>query len=168
MKIATRMLFGVRASSSVSLSITVNGKLPAQPPDLVITTRRQADTMVACNDNTWTVSLGAGDHVVFLPEPEGGSIQDPVVFTFDAPVTIVVPGDTTSASPVTWTAAAGAVSNPKDPWPPPFVDKLDGAALVDATWFNGTLTNLSTQVLLQRSAPDHLPRAKASRRERAG
>jgi hypothetical protein len=168
MKIDTRLMFGIRTSGSVSLLVTVDGQLPAQPPDLVISTRGQNDVVISCTNNTWAATLGDGEHVVRMPAPGNSWFEDPVTFSLSAPATIVIPGDTASSPLVTWTATAGAASDPKNPWPPPLAGMLDAGLLADPTWFGDTLTTLREQVSTERSALGHMPSIWVAKVERAG
>jgi hypothetical protein len=165
MKIATKLIFGIRTSGSVSLSVTVDGQLPAQPPEVLITTCGQQDAVISCSNNMWVATLAAGDHVVRMPAPGDSWFDGPVTFTLSAPARIVIPGATASSPPLTWTGTVGTADT-KNPWPPPLAGTLDADSLSDPTWLGTTLTTLGTQVSVDRSDPAHAPPARGPRRPR--
>jgi hypothetical protein len=151
MKIITKLLFGIRTSETISLVITAVGTLPAQPPDLQITTGGQ-EIAIPCSDGAWTATLGSGDHTVRLPGLDDSSFEGAVAFTLGAPATIVSRESITSTTLVTFTAGeASTAKDPKNPWPPP-LSKGASTPLVEPTWIGTTLTTLGEQVSTDRSA----------------
>jgi len=146
-----RLLFGIRTSEPLTLSVTASGPLPPQPPDLQLKTQGQ-DTTIDCNNGTWVAPLEAGDHVVYMPAPGDGWIDARLEFTLSAPATIVS-SDGASGTLKTWTAATGA-SDPKNPGPPPISSAVPLPP--DSTWIGRTIVAMSTQVSDARSAP-HQP-----------
>lgn len=147
----TRLLFGVRTTGTVSLTITASGQLPPQVPDLCIRASGQ-DIAIPCSNNTWVATLDAGDHIVHLPAPNDDSLDGPLTFTLTAPATIVTPANPSGAPLVSWTATTGTSSDPKDPLPPPATSSLDIALLADSTWLSSTLTTYDVQASIERSA----------------
>jgi hypothetical protein len=150
MKTPTRLLFGVRTTGTVSLTITASGQLPPQVPDLCIRASGQ-DIAISCSNNTWGATLDAGDHIVHLPAPNDDSLDVRLTFTLSAPATIVGPANSSGAPLVSWTATTGT-SDPKDPLPPPATGSLDIALLADSTWLRSTLTTYDLQAFIERSA----------------
>lgn len=152
MKTPTRLLFGVRTTGTISLTLTASGQLPPQVPDLRICTSGK-DVAIPCSNGTWIATLDAGDHVVHLPAPSDDSLDGPLTFTLSAPATIVAAPDRSGAPLVSWTTATGtASSDPKNPWPPPVASALDLALLADSTWLGSALTTQGSQVSIDRSA----------------
>jgi hypothetical protein len=150
MKTPTRLLFGVRTTGTVSLTITASGQLPPQVPDLRICTSGQ-DVAIPCSNSTWVATLDAGDHVVHLPAPNDNSLDGPLTVTLSTPATIVAAANPSGAPLVSWTATIGTSSDPKNPLPPP-AGSLDIALLADSTWLRSTLTAYDTQAAVERSA----------------
>ena len=146
-----RLLFGVRTTGTVSLTITASGQLPPQVPDLRICTSGQ-DVAIPCSNSTWVATLDAGDHVVHLPVPNDDSLDGPLTFALSAPATIVAAADPSGAPLVSWTATIGTSSDPKNPLPPPATGSLDIAQLSDSIWLVSRLTTASAQAIVERSA----------------
>lgn len=155
----TKLIFGIRTSEPVSLTLTADGPLSQQPPDLLIKTSEQ-QIAIPCSNNAWVTTLGAGDHIAYMPAPGDRWFDAPLTFTLSAPATIV---SCTGAAkePLTWTATAGTAGDPKDPWPPPLASS-DTAPLANPAWLGSTLTTMKSQVSLDRSAPPHAPPAGTS------
>lgn len=154
MKITTKLLFGIRTSETLSLFVTAAGPLPAQPPDLQITTGGQ-QIAIPCSDGAWSATLGSGDHAVRLPAADESWFDGAVAFSLSAPATIVSRESVTSTTLVTFTTTTGSAStakDPKNPWPPPLLDKGASAPLVEPTWIGTTLATLAEQVSTDRSA----------------
>jgi hypothetical protein len=152
MKTPTRLLFGVRTSGTVSLTVTASGNLPAHPPDLCIRTSEN-DIAILCSNKTWVATLNAGDHVVHMPAPDDRWFDGPLSFTLSAPAIIVAPKNRSGGGPlVSWTATTGT-SDPKDPLPPPLTASPEAALLAESTWLRSTLTTHGAQVSTDRSAP---------------
>jgi len=149
-----RLIFGIRTSEPLTLSVTTSGPLPQQPPDLRLKTQGQ-DTAILCSNNTWVAPLEAGDHIVYMPAPGDSWIDAQLEFTLSAPATIVG-SDGASGTLKTWTAATGA-SDPKNPGPPP---SSSAVPLPGSTWIGCTIAAMSTQVPDARSAP-HEPSTSA-------
>ena len=160
MKIETRLIFGIRTSGDVSLSVTADGPLPPQAPDLRIKTSEQ-DIAIRCNNSAWVVTLGAGDHIAYMPAQGDSWFSARLTFSLSAPATIISYTGTTRVLR-TWTATAGATSDPKDPWPPPLDSNVDIASLADSTWLSSTLTTMKAQVAIERSDPADEPPAGAA------
>jgi hypothetical protein len=142
MKTPTRLLFGVRTTGTVSLTITASGQLPQQVPDLRICTSGQ-DVPIPCSNNQWVATLGAGDHVVRLPAPYDTSLDGPLTFTLSDPATIVAAANSSGAPLMSWTATTGMSSDPKNPWPPP---ATGSAPLADSSLLVSRLTTAGAQV----------------------
>jgi hypothetical protein len=163
MKITTKLLFGIRNSETISLVVTTDGTLPAQPPDLEITTGGQAIS-IPCSDNAWSATLDSGDHTVRLSAANDSWFDGAVAFTLSAPATIVSRESATSTNLVTFTVTAGTASparDPKNPWPPPLVGK-GGTPLVEPTWIGSKLALLGDQVSTDRSAHEPVAPTAAS------
>jgi hypothetical protein len=152
MKTPMRLLFGIRTTGTVSLSITANGPLPSQPPDLRIKTSEQ-DIGIACSNNTWVASLDAGDHIVYMPASGDCWFEAPLAFTVSAPATLIAPANPSGAPLVSWAGTAGTTSDPKNPWPPPLVGNLDAALLAESTWLCNALMTVDAQISSERSYP---------------
>jgi hypothetical protein len=151
MKTPPRLLFGVRTAGTVSLTITASGQLPPQVPALRICTSGQ-DVTIPCSNSTWVATLKAGDHVVHLPAPNDASLDGPLTFTLSPPATIIAAANQSGAPLVSWTAAIGASSDPKNPLPPPAINSLDAALLADSTWLCSTLSAHDMKAVIERSA----------------
>ena len=149
-----RLIFGIRTSEPLTLSVTTSGPLPPQPPDLRLKTQGQ-DTTISCSNGAWVAPLEAGDHVVYMPAPGDHWIDARLEFTLSAPATIIG-RDRASGTLKTWTAATGA-SDPKNPGPPPISSAVP---LPGSTWIGCTIAAMSTQVEDARSAP-HEPSTSA-------
>ena len=153
MKTPTRLLFGVRTTSSVSLTLTASAPLSAQVPDLCVRTSGQTSAIACCN-NSWVATLDAGDHVVHLPAPSDGSLDGPLTLTLSAPAILVGPANASGTPLVSWPATVIATSSdPKDPLPPPATGTLDLSLLADSAWLHSTLTSQGAQAYVERSAP---------------
>lgn len=151
MQTPTRLLFGVRTTGTVSLTITASGQLPPEVPDLRICTSGK-DIAIPCSNNGWIATLEAGDHVVHLPATSDKSLDGPLTIALGAPATLVAWETPDSALLVSWTFAIGASSDPKNPWPPPVSASPAATALAESTWLIDTLTTQRTKVLVERSA----------------
>ena len=147
-----KLIFGVRTGGTVSLSVTAQGQLPDQPPSLMIKSDAK-ETTVSCSNNTWTATLDAGDHVVYMPAPGDSWFEDSLSFALSTPVTIV--SLSSSQSPQAWTAATGTVgaspNDAKNPLPPPGDKSFPP---LDATWLTSMLVQMTPSP--NRTAPDHL------------
>ncbi|HEX4419563.1 MAG TPA: hypothetical protein VH165_16735 [Kofleriaceae bacterium] len=153
-----KLLFGIRTSGAVSLSVTTQAQLPDPPPSLMIKTAKSTqDTAVSCSNQTWATTLVPGDYVIYMPALGDSWFNGPVSFALGAPVTIV--GLSSSQAPEAWTAATGTVdANPEDtknPLPPPSTN-VESALLFDATWLTSTLIQIQMNPSPDRSAPDEL------------
>lgn len=157
-----RLIFGIRTTEPVSLTVTTDGQLPSQPPDLRIRTDDQ-DVAMRCNHNTWVADLSAGDHIAYMPAAGDSWFKAPLTFTLSAPATIVS-RERIGGALLTWNASAGTADDPKNPWPPPL--KIDTAPMSDSTWLNITLVAMSPQPTNARAAP--LEDLAAKPRERGG
>jgi hypothetical protein len=150
-----KLIFGIRTTGTVSLSVTAQGQLPDQPPSLMIKSeaRETPETPVSCSNNTWTTTLAAGDYVVYIPASGDSWFKNSLSFALSAPVTIV--SLSSSQSPQAWTATMGTIGaspfDAKNPLPPP-----DDASVPppDATWLTSTLGQMTSAP--NRTAPDHL------------
>lgn len=164
-----KLLFGIRTSEAVSLSITTQAKLSEQPPSLMIRpSGGPQDTAVFCSGNTWAATLNSGDHVIYMAASGDSWFDGPVSFTFSAPVMIVAL--TSSQALQAWTAAKGTVgANPldaKNPLPPPG-SNVESAPPLDAAWLTSTLVEMNAGAQDARSAPDRFfqtPGTPAGRR----
>lgn len=142
-----RLIFGIRTSKALTLSVTTNGKLPEQPPDMRLKTQEQ-DIAIPCSNGSWCATMEAGDHVVYMPAPGDSWVDAQLELTLSAPATFVG-SDGVNSTLKTWTAATGAV-DPKNPGPPP----LSGAVpLPGSTWIGCTIVAMSAEVSDARSAP---------------
>ncbi len=164
MKTQTRLIFGIRTSGTVSLSVTAEGQLPQQPPDLRIKTSER-DIAIPCSNRTWLTTLDAGDHIAHLPAPGDSWFEAQLRFTLSAPATIVGYSGTAEKL-LTWTTAAGVANDlandPKNPWPPPLEGNADAGLLADSEWLRSTLTTMKAQIAIERSAPPPVPPASAA------
>jgi hypothetical protein len=159
MKIPTKLLFGIRTSQTLSLVVTAAGTLPAQLPDLQITSAGQ-ERAIRWSGNDWTVTLASGEHTVRLTADGDRWFDGAVTFTLSAPATIVSRASRTGPL-VTFTETTGTATpaeDPKNPWPPP--RKAASTPLVEPTWIGTTLTTLGEQVSTDRSA--HVPESPAA------
>lgn len=150
MKTIIRLIFGLRTSEPLTLSVTATGPFPEPPPDLRISTNGQ-EIAVPCNNNTWVTNLAPGDQVASLTVSDDRWFDVPFAFELSALATIIT-YDPTRRPPVIWNGKAGNASDPKNPWPPPLAATIDPATLGDLTWLSGTLTTLNAQVVTDRSA----------------
>ena len=147
-----RMIFGVRTSETLCLSIIANGQLPPQPPDLRIKTTGQ-DAAIACSNGIWVATLEAGDHIVYMPASGDSWVDAPLAIALSPSATIVSCGAV--GTPLAWTAAT-ATSDPKNPGPPPSVSAVP---LTNSPWLGSTLTMMSPQVTDARSFPSYPSRS---------
>jgi hypothetical protein len=144
MPVDTKLIFGLRTSEDVTLTVT--GQPGPQAPDLLITTSGQEkDTEIAYSAGAWIAPLTAGDYVVRMEAPGDLWFESGVSFTLSAVSTIVIYDAAASPKPMGWTATTGAV-DPKDPWPPP----LAAEPLPNPTWLGETLQVLSDNVSISR------------------
>jgi hypothetical protein len=150
MKTLIRLIFGLRTSGPLSLSVTADGPFPEPPPDLRIRTSGQ-EIAIPCDNNTWVTTLTPGDHVAYLTVSDERWFENLFTFTLSASAAIVT-YDKKARALVIWTGKAGNASDPKNPWPPPLAATIDPATLGDLTWLSGTLTTLNAQVSTDRSA----------------
>ena len=152
----TKLIFGIRTSEPVSLTLTADAPLSRKPPDLLIKTSKQ-EIAIPYSNNAWVTTLDAGDHIAYMPAPGDSWFETPLTFTLSTPATIVSCKGA-AKEPLAWTATVGTASDPKDPWPPP-LDSNDPAPLANPAWLGSTLTTMKSQVSLDRSAPPHAPPA---------
>lgn len=157
MTTSTRLMFGIRTSEAVSLTITAEGQLPPQPPALRIKTGEQ-DLEIQCSNNAWVVALGAGEHIAYMPAPGDRWFEGQLTFTLSAPVTIVSYKDATRAQLVSWIDNSGILKDSKNPWPPPREGNADLAPPAPSTWL-GTLTTMAAEVPPERSGSMDVPPA---------
>lgn len=152
MKTPARLLFGVRTTGTISLTITASVQLPSQVPDLCIRTTGH-NVAIPCANGAWIATLEAGDHVIHLPAPKDGSLDSPFTLALSTPATIVASTNLSGTPLMSWTAETAASTDPKNPWPPPLTGSPDAASLADSTWLRSTLTSLGAQLSVDRSAP---------------
>ncbi|HEU4727529.1 MAG TPA: hypothetical protein VFT22_06565 [Kofleriaceae bacterium] len=150
MKTIIRLIFGLRTSEPLTLSVTATGPFPEPPPDLRVSTNGQ-EIAVPCNNNAWVANLAPGDQVAYLAVSDVRWFDVPFAFELSALATIVT-YDQTRQPPVIWNGKGGNASDPKNPWPPPLAATIDPATIGDLTWLSGTLTTLNAQVVTDRSA----------------
>jgi hypothetical protein len=158
MKIEPKIIFGIRTSGAVTLTITAEGQLPQQLPDLWIKTSEKECT-VPCSNKTWVTPLGVGDYIVYMPAPGESWFDGRLTFELSAPAMIVSYINTDTAKKLqAWTVAAGTavtvgMADSKNPWPPPLASNVDPAPLADPVWLGSTLATMAEQVTITRSAP---------------
>jgi len=150
MKIEPKFIFGIRTSGAVTLTITAEGQLPQQPPDLRIQTSEKECT-ASCSNKTWIATLGVGDHIAYMPAPGESWFDGRLTFELSAPATIV--SYNTAEVLLAWTHTTGTLSDSKNPWPPPLASNVDTALLADSAWLSSTLATMAGQVTITRSAP---------------
>lgn len=158
-----QLIFGIRTTGTVTLTVTATGALPAQPPELRIKTAGE-ETVVTCTGSSWVANVTAGDSIVYIPDQGDRCLSAALAFTLSTPATIITvasPG----TSPVSWTASAGAGSNNvKDPWPPPPLS-IQVAPLTDPGWIGSTLGTMSRLATPLRDASSEAPTAVAGRND---
>ncbi len=137
MKSSVRLLVGIRSSTATTLTVTVNGAPPPHPLELRILKAGASDQVIRNSGATWTASLGAGDHVVYLPVSAEAWFPDPLSFSLSAEVVIVILGEP-PRSPVSWTSNVGIAADPKNPVPTPNATPLV-YELAGADWLLDTL-----------------------------
>lgn len=161
-----QLLFGIRATGPLNLTVTAAGDLPAQPPELRIKTAGQ-EIPIPYSGGMWSTTVAAGDSIIYMPVHGSGCFFGPVSFTLSASATIItVPSG--SESPISWTATSGATVGPrtvKDPWPPALSAQV--APLANPGWIGGALGAMATQVANLRSSPSpsQAPESLPSRRD---
>ncbi len=149
MKTSARLLFGVRSSVEVTLTVTVSGSPLPLSLDLHILTTGVRDRAVPCNGTSWTVTLAAGEHVVYLPVPNEAWFREPLSFSLSAPATLVIPGERPD-SLVSWTSDLGLAADPKNPLPPPHLNRrVDDPA--SASWLRDQLITILEGIALERT-----------------
>lgn len=149
MSVDTKLIFGLRTSEDVTLTVT--GQPGAQAPDLLIKTSGQVnDAVIPYGDGAWTATLTAGDHIVRMEAPGDSWFDGEVKFTLSSASTIVIHGAAGSPKPIGWVATAGAVNDPKNPWPPPLAAK----PLPNQVWLSETLQVLNEDLSVARMSPD--------------
>jgi hypothetical protein len=156
MPIDTKLIFGLRTSEDVTLTVT--GQPGPQAPDLLITrSGQEKDTVIEYSDGAWIATLTSGDYVVRMEAPGDLWFESGVSFTLSAASTIVSYDAAVSSKPMGWIATTSAV-DPKNPWPPPLAAEL----LPNQMWLGETLQVLSDNVSIARRPPDiQLPRNTA-------
>jgi hypothetical protein len=141
-RIDMQLLFGIRASGNVTLTVTATGDLSTQPPDLRIKTAVK-DIAIEFSNGTWVASVAAGDSIVYVPDQGDSCVVAPLAFTLSAPVTIIAVASA-DKSLISWTAKTGATigaTDVKDPWPPP--GSAQTTPLADpAGWIGSTLRTM--------------------------
>jgi hypothetical protein len=149
MSVDTKLIFGLRTSEDVTLTVT--GQPRVQAPDLQIKTNGQAkDTVIAYSNGAWTTTLTAGDHVVRMAASRDSWFDGQVRFTLSSASMIVVLATGVSPPPMAWFATTGAVDDPKDPWPPPAAAE----PLSNQAWLSETLQALNNEISVTRTFPD--------------
>lgn len=149
MKTSARLLFGVRVSRQVRLSMTVDGG-PQLPQDLQIRSVDAGDRAVAHQNAAWTVVLEAGDHIVLLPAHGEAWFEEPVHLSLDVPATIFIVSDSVAGALISWTTDLSVASDPKNPWPPPAISSCTEVP-PGSSWFLETLTALRDEIRVDRS-----------------
>jgi len=158
MKTDPRFIFGIRTNEAVSLSITADGPLPQQPPDLRIKTSEQ-DITIPCSSNAWCATLDAGDYIAYVLAPDDSRFDVRLTFTLSTPATIVSSTGTGTTKVLrTWTATGGT-NDSKNPWPPPLDGNADITSLPNSTWLSSTLTAMMAEVSIARSDSADVPPA---------
>ena len=159
MTIDTKLIFGLRTSEDITLTVT--GQPGAQAPDLQIKTNGQAeDTVITYGNGAWTTKLAPGDHVVRMAAARDSWFDGEVTFTLSSASTIVVYAAGASSQPMAWLATTGAVNDPKNPWPPP----VAAEPLSNQVWLSATLQALNKDLSVARTFPDpHSPSRKTAR-----
>lgn len=155
-----QLLFGIRASGDVTLTVTATGALPIKLPDLRIKTAGQ-DVAFSFSSRTCVANLVAGDSIVYVPGQGDDCLLAPLTFTLSAPATIITAASA-DESPISWTATTGA-SDVKNPWPPP--DSAQTTPLADAGWIGSTLGTMGAQAASLRSSPSQVPPARTGRQD---
>jgi len=158
MPVDTKLIFGLRTSESITLTVT--GQPGGQAPDLQIKTNGQAkDTVIAYGNGAWAAQLAAGDHVVRMTASGDSWFDGEVRFTLSSASTIVIHTTGASSQPMAWLATTGAVDDPKNPWPPP----VAAEPLSNQAWLSETLQALNKELSVARTSPDlhSLPRKTA-------
>jgi len=149
MPVDTKLIFGLRTSEDVTLTVT--GQPGARAPDLLIKTSGQAkDTVIAYDNGAWTAALTAGEHVVRVEASGDSWFQGEVKFTLSSASTIVIYDTAASPQPMAWLATTGAVNDAKNPWPPP----VAAEPLSNQAWLSGTLQALNKELSVSRTFPD--------------
>jgi hypothetical protein len=146
-----QLLFGIRASGDLTLTVTATGDLPAQLPDLRIQTAGE-DIPFAFSSGSWVASVGAGDSIVCLPDQDDSCLVAPLAFTLSAPATIIVVASA-DKSLISWTATTGATIGTKDvknPWPPP--SSAQTTPLANPGWIGSTLGTIAARAASMRSS----------------
>lgn len=162
MPVDTKLIFGLRTSEDVTLTVT--GQPGPRAPDLQIKTDGQAeDTVIGYGNGGWTAKLAAGDHVVRMTASGDSWFDGEVRFTLSSASTIVIYATRASSQPMAWlatTGVVGAVNDPKNPWPPP----VAAEPLSNQTWLSQTLQALNKELSVARTSPDpHSPPRKTAR-----
>lgn len=137
MKSSVRLLVGIRSSVATTLTVTLNGMPPPHPLGLRILKAGVPDQVIQNSGATWTASLGAGDHVVYLPVSAEAWFTDPLSFSLGAEAVIVILGEQ-PRSLVSWTSNVGIAADPKDPVPTPNASPLV-YELANSDWLLDTL-----------------------------
>jgi hypothetical protein len=139
MSMQIKLLFGLRTSESVTLTVNAVPDEPA--PDLRILSNGQTDDVIIAYANEgWRVRLVPGDHVVRIETPADSDFAG-VQFTL-SPAATIIGGDVAEPSKlVAWTAP-GAVNNPKDPR----LLSCTAVPLVEESWLSQTLRSLASTI----------------------
>jgi|GEM_PF-3215267 len=135
-----KLIFGVVVPTSATFVVT--GGPATAMPDLVATPRPAGGVTPppvngAYNTATkeWTLTLAAGDYIVRLDLATW--------FAGTLPITASSPADFvyfTAGASVAWTdTVAIGRGDPKDPWPPPNLQKLAQLPQASQTWFDTNL-----------------------------
>jgi hypothetical protein len=159
-----QLIFGIRASGDLTLTLTATGDLPAQLPDLQIKTAGK-DIAIAFSSGSWVASVSAGDSVVYVPDEGDSCLVASLAFTLSAPATIIAAASA-DESLISWTATTGATIGARDvknPWPPP--GSAQTTPLADPGWIGSTLGTMATQAASLRSASSPVPPARAGRQD---
>jgi hypothetical protein len=149
MKKSARLLFGVRASAEVTLTVVVRGAPPPQPLELQICTSGGADRAVHSSGTTWTTTLAPSEHTVFLPIPNDVRLEDSLSVSISEPVRIVVLAGQAGAL-ASWITDVGISADPKNPWPPPNVSHL-GYEPTGSGWMRDKLATFREGIALERT-----------------
>lgn len=159
MTVYTKLLFGVRTTAEVTL--TVVGNVGTTAPQLLVQTCGQpGQTAVDCVNGTWAKTLPPGDHVVRIEMTSDQLFGGSVDITLTPPSTILVVPNQNDGSVTAWSGVK-ASSDPKNPIPPPV--QLDVVSLPNGDWLAATLTQLTKQIVLPARDPVHMPPRRPSR-----
>lgn len=138
MTTVTYFITGLRVTDPVTFTLTSATPPPNPMPDLKVRSKVGGDSSVAAVEKTWTVSLGAGDHILWIEGPDDDQWLGAALALTSVAELVVHDAAASPPALLGWGTSAVVIAA-KDPWPPPSGPKSVG----DSAWFLAQFASIS-------------------------